>query len=99
MLLITSLSLPLEGGVGGGLPLRRVVGFGDARLDHHGGVAALIELGFVRNRAHYVTRTQSEGRTERGERGNEYRNDDFDDLLLAHSGLGFSVYWGPRRNL
>ena len=68
-----------------------VIGLGDAGLDHDGGVAALVVLGLVGDGSDDVTGGESEGGTKGGEGGDEYRNDDFDDLGFGHNGLIFFV--------
>ena len=68
-----------------GLVFGGVIGLGDACLNHDGGVAALVVLGFVGDGSDDVTGRESEGSAKGCECGNEYRNDDFDDLLLGHS--------------
>ena len=62
-----------------------VVGLGYFGLNHDGGVASLVELGLVRDSAHDVARVQADGCSQGGERCDEYRNDDFEDLLFGHN--------------
>ena len=64
--------------------LSGVVGFGDAGLDHHARVAALVVLRLVGDGSDDITGGESEGGTECSEGGDEHRDDDFDDLLLFH---------------
>ena len=59
-------------------------------LDHHRGVSALVVLRFVRNRPNDVTALQAECGTECSQGGDQHRDNDFDDLLFSHNGLGFS---------
>jgi len=69
----------------GGVLFRRVVTFGDARLNHHGGVAALLELAFVGYRPNDVTTLQTECGTESCQGCDQHTDDDFDDLLPGHN--------------
>ena len=58
-------------------------------MDHDGGIAALVVLGLVGDGSDDVTGGESEGGTKGGEGGDEYRNDDFDDLGFGHR---FKIY-------
>ena len=64
-----------------------VVGFGDAGLDHDGGVATLVVLGFVSDGTDYITGVESDGSTEGCEGGNKYRNDDFNEFDFVHKSI------------
>ena len=53
-------------------------------MDHDGGVASLVVLGFVSDGTDYVAGVESDGSTEGSEGGNEYRNDDFNEFDFVH---------------
>ena len=62
-----------------------VVGFDGFGLDDDGGVAVLIVLAAGRNRPRHVAARQSEGCAQCRQRRNQYRKDDFNDLMFGHS--------------
>ena len=68
---------------------RSIVRLSRLGLNHNGGIAALVELGFVADGADDIARLQAEGCSEGGEGGDEHREDDFDDLGFSHSGSVF----------
>ena len=62
-----------------------IVGFDSFGLDDDGGVSALIVLAAGRYRPRHVAARQSDGRAQRRQSGNQYRKDDFDDLMFGHT--------------
>ena len=75
------------------LLFRRVVTFSYFRLNHHGCVAALVELGFVGDGSYHVAGRKSEGSSECRERCDEHRDDNFNDLLFGHNSEFLVVHY------